>query len=222
MSNGTEFSTWLELSHSIPTRAHFPPRFKMADLGSLFFAFESQDDSHLLGDMLEDSDEVIILSAVCCFMRRNLTRIQDYFEQTLPRYLPDEFKHHFRMTRETCELLSLEIMQTGQIRNSSGWPVIAPQKQILAFLWRIANQEPARAVADRFDLTSSSVDRVFRRVVPAAVSLVGNTSNGQLVSHGKQNLMSEPFSLFYLKPGSKGRDWCSLNAKIIQEIRCQI
>ncbi|XP_015763907.1 PREDICTED: putative nuclease HARBI1 isoform X2 [Acropora digitifera] len=147
----------------------------MADLGSLFFAFESQDDSHLLGDMLEDSDEVIILSAVCCFMRRNLTRIQDYFEQTLPRYLPDEFKHHFRMTRETCELLSLEIMQTGQIpiRNSSGRPVIAPQKQILAFLWRIANQEPARAVADRFDLTYSSVDRVFRRVVLAAVSLCG-------------------------------------------------
>ena len=62
----------------------------MADLGSLFLAFESQDDSHLLGDMLEDSDEVIILSAVCSFMRRNLTRIQDYFEQTLPRYLPDE------------------------------------------------------------------------------------------------------------------------------------
>ena len=37
----------------------------MADLGSLFLAFESQDDSHLLGDMLEDSDEVIILSVVC-------------------------------------------------------------------------------------------------------------------------------------------------------------
>ena len=78
----------------------------MTDLGSLFLAFESQDDSHLLADMLEDSDEVIILSAIYCFMRRNLTGIQHYFEQTLPRYLPNEFKHHFRMTRETCELLS--------------------------------------------------------------------------------------------------------------------
>jgi len=56
------------------------------DLGSLFLAFELQDDFHLLGNMLEDSDEVIVLSAACCFMRRNLTRIQDYFEQTLPRY----------------------------------------------------------------------------------------------------------------------------------------
>ena len=85
----------------------------MADLGSLFLAFELQDDFHLLGDMLEDSGEEVVLSAACCFMRRNLTRIQDYFEQTLLRYLPDEFKHHFRMTRETCELLSREITQTG-------------------------------------------------------------------------------------------------------------
>lgn len=98
---------------------------------------ELQDDFHLLlGDILRDSDEVIALSAVCCFMRRNLTRIQDYFEQTLPNYLPDEFKHHFHMTREVCELLSREIMRTRQIpiRNSPRRQVIAPQQQILAFV----------------------------------------------------------------------------------------
>ena len=83
-------------------------------------------------------------------------------------------------------------MRTGQkpIRNSSGRPVIAPQKQILAFRWRIANQhdqEPARAVADR---------------LLATVSLCG--PNGQMVSHDNQ--IREPFSLSYLKPGSKGRD----------------
>ena len=51
--------------------------------------------------------------------------------------------------------------------------MIAPEKQVLAFLWRIANQEPARAVADRFDMTMSSVNRVFRRVVKAVVSMSG-------------------------------------------------
>lgn len=169
----------------------------MADLGSLFLAFELQDDFHLLRDILEDSDEVIVLSAVCCFMRRNLTRIKDYFEQTLPKYLPDEFKHHFRMTREACELLSQEIMRTGQIpiRNSSGRQVIAPQKQILAFLWRIANQEPARAVADRFDLTCSSVDRVFRRVVLATVSLCGQYIKWP--SGKSQEANKKPFSSFF-------------------------
>lgn len=53
------------------------------------------------------------------------------------------------MTRETCELLSPDIMQTGRIPlgNSSGRPAIPPKKQILAFLWTMTNQEPARAVA---------------------------------------------------------------------------
>ncbi|KAK2547511.1 Zinc transporter 6, partial [Acropora cervicornis] len=163
-----------------PQRSYPVMKKVKRELVSVLSERKSQDDSHLLGDMLEDSDEVIILSAVCCFMRSNLTRIQDYFEQTLPRYLPDAFKHHFRMTRETCELLSLEMMQTGQIPITN---------------W-IANQEPARAVADRFDLTSSSVDRVFRRVVLAAVSLCG-----QYIKWPTGKQMSEPFSLFYLKPG---------------------
>lgn len=79
------------------------------------------------------------------------------------------------MTRETWELLSHEFIQTGRIPvgNPHGRPVIAPEKQMLVFLWRMANQEPARAVADRFDVTVSSVNRVFRRVVKAAVSLSG-------------------------------------------------
>ena len=32
------------------------------------------------------------------------------------------------------------------VGNPHGRPFIAPKKQILAFLWRMANQEPARAV----------------------------------------------------------------------------
>ena len=33
-------------------------------------------------------------------MRRNLNRVRD--SGTIPLYFPDEFKGHFRMTRETC------------------------------------------------------------------------------------------------------------------------
>ena len=171
----------------------------MADAGSLFLAIELVDNCPLLDDMLEENDELVVFSAVCCFMRRNLTRICDYFERTIPRYLPDQFKQHFRMTRETCEILSREIMQTGRIptENPSGRPVIDPEKQILVFLWRIANQEPVRAVADRFDLTYSSIDRAFRRVVQATVSLTRQYINGQTVSHISQ--ISKHVLLFYLK-----------------------
>ena len=132
-----------------------------------------EDDVNVINDIIEDDNDIVVFSAASCFMRRNLTHIAGYFEQTVPRYLPDEFKHHFCMTKETFEILSREILRTGHIPlgNPSGRPVIQPQKQILTFLWGMANQEPARAIADRFDITRSSYNRVFRRVVMAAVGL---------------------------------------------------
>ena len=134
---------------------------------------ESIDDDLENTDIVEDDDDIVLFSAASCFMRRNLTRMTGYFEQTIPRYLVDEFKQHFRMTKETFEILSREIIGRGRIPlgNPSGRPVILPQKQILTFLWGMANQEPARAIADRFDITRSSYNRVFRRVVMAAVDL---------------------------------------------------
>ena len=33
-------------------------------------------------------------------MRRNLKEVRDYTECTTPLYFPDEFKSHFRMTRQ--------------------------------------------------------------------------------------------------------------------------
>lgn len=80
---------------------------------------------------MKEDDDVITFSAISCFTRRNLTRIQDYSEVTMP----NEFKNHFRMTRETCELLVREIVQTGKIAlgNPSGRDVIAPKKQVFCF-----------------------------------------------------------------------------------------
>jgi len=145
----------------------------MADLASLLLMLESMDDDFENTDIVEENDDIVLFSATSCFMHRNLTRITGYFEQSIPRCLVDEFKQHFRMTKGTLEILSREIIRRGHIPlgNPSGRPVILPQKQIVIFLWGMANQEPARAIADRFDITRSSYNRVFRRVVMAAVDL---------------------------------------------------
>ena len=34
----------------------------------------------------------------CCFMRKELTLVNGYFEVTIPAYLSGEFENHFRMT----------------------------------------------------------------------------------------------------------------------------
>ena len=55
-------------------------------------------------------DLVAIAEVSCCFVRRNSTRIQNYFERTVPSYFGDEFTAHFRMTSVQIVLNSLAIL----------------------------------------------------------------------------------------------------------------
>ena len=77
------------------------------------------------------------------------------------------------MTRGTCEILCREVMNTGRIPvgNTRARHFIPPAKQVLAFLWSMANQEPTRLVADRFNITMSSVNRVLQRGAQALADL---------------------------------------------------
>ena len=120
----------------------------MVDSTEFLFVLEIFSDSEfIIDELMVDDDDVIVLSAIGrCYMRRNLNRIYNFMEITVPSYLSDEFKSHFRMTRETCELFAQEAMRTGRIPlgNTSGIrrPAIPPAKQVLAFLWSMGNQQP--------------------------------------------------------------------------------
>ena len=122
----------------------------MADFLNIFAAL-GQDDCETISCTIPDSnDDVILLAAVASFMRRELTRVNGYFKVTIPAYLSREFENHFRMTSETCQLLKQEIKHTGRnlTGNSSGRPAIFPEKQMLLFLWSVANGELYRTIAD--------------------------------------------------------------------------
>ena len=94
-------------------------------------------------------------------LQNNLTRIHNYFKQTLPWHLPDRLKHHFRVMRETCKLFSRESTKPGELTHRK------LNNQILTFLWRIGNQEQARSVADQF---ASSVVSTRRHLVTLVVA----------------------------------------------------
>ena len=144
----------------------------MAD-ESFIVVNELSEDFEVENELFDEEDDLIVFSAVSCFMRRILNRIKGYFEVTVPAYAPSEFRSHFRMTRGTAEFLCREIINTGRIPtgNTRGRQPIPPDKQVLALLWSMANQEPARLVADRFDITMSSVDRVLQRGTQALADL---------------------------------------------------
>jgi len=154
-----------------------PQKLIMADSPELLFALEIFSDlEFIIDEFMVDHDDIIVLSAIGrCYTRRNLNRIHNFVEIIVPSCLPDEFKSHFRMTRVTCELFAQEAMRTGRIPlgNTSGRPAIPPAKQVLTFLRSMGNQEPARAVADRFNITMSSVHRILIRLSQAAVDISG-------------------------------------------------
>ena len=120
----------------------------MADSLPLLLALELLEDSEVeTSDVLGEDDDITLFIAASCYMSRNLNLVRDYSEGTIPHYFPDEFKGHFRMTRQTCELFTRTVMPTGRIPlgNGSGRATILPSKQVLVFLWSMANQEPAQA-----------------------------------------------------------------------------
>ena len=143
----------------------------MAQHGFLLaIVYEENDCSELL----ESEDDVFLLAVLSTFMKRSLNRNIGYFEETVPADFGDEFASHFRLSRNTCELLTTEIVASGHINlgNEFGRAPIPPQKQVLVYLWMMANAcGTTRQVADRFNVTMSSCGRILRRVNTALLSL---------------------------------------------------
>lgn len=121
----------------------------------------------------EEDDDLPMFSMAAIIARRSLNRCQGYFEQTVPLYSVDEFQSHFHLKRTTFEILVREAVGTGvlPIGNVFGRQVIDVRKQVSIFLWFIANQESMRLVADRFNVTFSSVLRVIQRVMESVLAL---------------------------------------------------
>ena len=135
----------------------------MEDLSVLLLG-EDSEESEIPNELVEESDDLLLLGAACCFMRRDLNRALGYFEATVPLYRLSEFQSHFRLTRATFKELCREVVNTGRIPLSNrGRERIPPEKQVLIFVWTMANQEFSRLVADRFNITLSSMHRVLAR-----------------------------------------------------------
>ena len=105
----------------------------MVEMVMLDEVIDTLIDEQLLLDYDNDG-EIHLFSAIGAFMRRDLNRIVGFYEIVVPAYSVDEFRSHFRMTKNTFEVLSRELAATGAIPtgNRFGRKPIPLQKQILA------------------------------------------------------------------------------------------
>ena len=117
--------------------------------------------------------------------RRSLNRCHGYFEQTVPFYIP---LMNFKATSVRKEDSGHE--RHLPVGNPFGRPVISlrtqicfrlslvstennaigARKQVSIFLWCIANEEKTQLIADRFNVTCSSVSRVVRLVTESVLA----------------------------------------------------
>ena len=56
------------------------PRIRMADFLNIFAALEQDDCETIDCNNLDSNDDVILVAAVACFMRTELTRVNGYSE----------------------------------------------------------------------------------------------------------------------------------------------
>lgn len=146
---------------------------------------EDSEESEILNELVEESDDLLLLGAASSFMPRDLNRVLGYFEATVTLYSLCEFQSHFRLTRATFEELCWEVVNTGRIPLSNrGTERIPPEKQVLIFVWTMTNQEVLRLVADRFNITLSSMYRVLSRCALGITDLCAtyiNWPDGKLI-----------------------------------------
>ena len=77
-----------------------------------------------------------LLSEVFIRQKEDVTRIENYYENVIPRYMPDEFRSHFRLTRESFDYLSMRIANCKTYNKQRG-PEADPVRDPLMFLWYI-------------------------------------------------------------------------------------
>lgn len=99
-------------------------------------------------------------------------RILEYAENTVPVFSTTYFKFHFRISKEMFEVILQHIGGELLPSHVGGSDETVPSKQVLLFLWYLANHHFMREISHIFDLSMSTVHATLKRV--------NNAFNGKL------------------------------------------
>ncbi|KAK2719689.1 putative nuclease HARBI1 isoform X1 [Artemia franciscana] len=134
----------------------------MDNLGAILEDFLLASD-----DSDEDEELLQIASIVSHNTPQEVAKTICYYEKTIPKMRDGVFKSHFRLKRETVEVL----MQKTSIECADRGLNIPVQKQLLITLWIYATPDSYRSVGDRFGVSVSSVCRVVHRITDCIFAL---------------------------------------------------
>ena len=116
-----------------------------------FQEFLDSDNEMILLQKNTDDDVAECGKLLGLLDRNKIPKIEQFVERTVPRYTDANFRHHFRMSRETVEMLIRMIGNCPEVPTEFDGnrcrPPIAMEKQILCYLWYMGTLEPYDLVA---------------------------------------------------------------------------
>ncbi|XP_046611834.1 protein ANTAGONIST OF LIKE HETEROCHROMATIN PROTEIN 1-like isoform X4 [Neodiprion virginianus] len=112
-----------------------------------------------------DEEWSTILQKYDCEKRKLRPRIIDY-DNVVYRYSDDEFKSHFRLSRNTFNYLH-DLIREDLVRHVPGCPTISSYHQLMIAIWKMATTDSYRSVCDRFNVGRATAVRAVRRVCHA-------------------------------------------------------
>ena len=109
-------------------------------------------------------------------MKRDFVpKVLGYTEMVVPDYTMDDFRRHFRLSRVAFEQL-LEHVGPTLLLQSLTKEGVAPEKQLLLFLWYMGNPESMREMANLFGISISTVHSAIYRVMDTFQRNLGHVS----------------------------------------------
>lgn len=89
--------------------------------------------------------------------RTEVPRILHFTENTVPRFSSKDFRNHFRLGRVTFEIVLEEMAPSLTSEHLGGKDQLDIDKQLLLFVWYLANQESMREASNLFGISISTV-----------------------------------------------------------------
>ncbi|KAL1479123.1 hypothetical protein MTO96_052122 [Rhipicephalus appendiculatus] len=111
-------------------------------------------------------DEFAMALFIAKLERHDRHRVPLYVERVLPTYLDFEFRKLFRLSRSTCGALVEEYERSDFYPEGfRGHPKISAEKTLLVAISYLGTQQTMYQIADKFDVSESTVHAAISRVL---------------------------------------------------------
>ncbi|XP_015604644.2 uncharacterized protein LOC107272225 [Cephus cinctus] len=131
---------------------------------------------HVLNELVESEPNQLRIRR-----RKKRPRNENYFELIIPRYTDIQFSEHFRISRETFELISYRFpVIIAYMLITAIAPLTDPllnmnvsiEKKMMFTIWTLAKPGSFLAVGDRFGLSKSTGHQIFKNMITILANLL--------------------------------------------------